>query len=445
MVALAVLLLSMGCMASGYQNASTWCAFTKAQTGRRQITAFMIVSYVINLGWYIIFIGSALPTVFFFMLDNGVCTNDQYTSSTCLDLRQFGLAPQSLPAIVNSTIICDTDLQDICSSSLLSYFFLTLLGSIIVLLGMNHYMMCLAGNYNWLRVRKRRQKLMAGQINRRSGTYDLTASPYTMSSTDRQESQDSNAHLRRANLNIGSSSEVLASSSEASIPTVAAKVSTSSSWNDPSSTSTSGYSSKIYNQTYGFDDAGFGGQTVPNARVTFADTTKPVSFQEPSETKITVSSSKKPTATTTPTTSSSTRSWKTNQNNLSTDRQYTDRASRYDHYNPAFDENYWDQQQYTTTSTDDAPDDNYYSRGNRYSNPLTSQSNGSAGGGGVGGDYDQGNQNQGYYNYDYDAADSGGGGRGYEMDPMSHYGQDNTQAARDDRTSVGNKFYEYQL
>lgn len=306
----------------------------------------------------------------------------------------------------------------------------------------NHFMMSIAGNYNWLRLRKRRQKLTASKINRRSGTYDLSTSPYT----ERQESQDSNAHLRRVNLHHGSSSNIL-TSSNTSIPTVAANVppaviTTSStfsmpvapsSWTEPASNSSSMQSSKIYNQTYGFDDGGFGLQNGGSTRVTFAD--------------------EKPTSTAAPRSNISnaapTRSTVEDKNDLSkyADKSY-DSGSRYDHHNPAFDENYWDQQQYAPAEQTER--DNYYSRG--YNNP--SKTNGTATSYDQGGynnsakpngpatSYDQGNFNQGYYNnYDYDAADTGG----YQMAPMSSYGQDNSQSLAQDRKAMGNNFYEYQL
>ncbi|XP_798354.3 uncharacterized protein LOC593798 [Strongylocentrotus purpuratus] len=488
MVALVILFFSTGCMATGYQNASTWCAFNKAQTGRRQLTAFIIVAYVVNLGWYVFLFGSAIPTVFFMMLHSGICTNAVFTASTCLDLRQFGLAPPSLPGAINSTLICEQNLQAICDSNLQSNFILGIIGCVLVLIGMNHFMMSIAGNYNWLRLRKRRQKLTAGKINRRSGTYDLSTSPYT----ERQESQDSNAHLRRVNLHHGSSSNIL-TSSNTSIPTVAANVPPAvttmsstfsmpvapSSRSEPASNSSSMQSSKIYNQTYGFDDGGFGQQNGGSTRVTFADA-KPTSTAAP-RSNISNAAPRSNTSN-----ANLIRSTGEDKNDLSkyADRSY-DSGSRYDHHNPAFDENYWDQQQYAPPEQTER--DNYYSRGYNnssktngtatsydqggYNNssktdgPATSydqggynnssKTNGPATSYDQGGynnssktngpatSYDRGNFNQGYYNnYDYDAADNAGG---YQMAPMSSYGQDNSQSLAQDRKAMGNNFYEYQL
>nr|XP_054754793.1 uncharacterized protein LOC129260830 [Lytechinus pictus] len=445
MVAMVILFFSSGCMATGYQNASTWCAFNKAQTGRRQLAAFMILAYIINLGWYVFFFGASIPTVFFMMLNNGVCTNTVFTVSTCLDLRQFGLAPQSLPGSVNSTLICDQNLQAICTSNLGSNFVLGVIGCVLVLIGLNHFLMSISGNYNWLRLRKRRQKIMAGKINRRSGTYDLNASAYT----DRQESQDSNTHLRRVNLHHGSSSNIL-TSSNTSIPTVAAHVplaatSTSSTFSmpvatssktDPASNSSSMQSSKIYNQTYGFGDGGFGEggfrqHNSESTRVTFADA-KPASSPAPRSSSSTAAAQR------------------STGDDLGkyTDRSF-DSASRYDHFNPAFDENYWDSQQYAPQEK--STHDNYYSRGYNKS----SKTNGTAA------SYDQGNYNQGnfnqgnfsqenanqgnfnqgFYNHDYDAADTAG----YQMTTMSSYGQGNSQSLTRNRKDMGNNFYEYQL
>ena len=387
----------------------------------------------------------------------------------------------------------------------------------------NHFMMSIAGNYNWLRLRKRRQKLIAGKINRRSGTYDLSTSPYT----ERQESQDSNAHLRRVNLHHGSSSNIL-TSSNTSIPTVAANVPPAvtmsstfsmpvapSSKTEPASNSSSMQSSKIYNQTYGFDDGGFGQQNGGTTRVTFADA-KPTSTAAP-RSNISNAIPRSNTSSAAPT-----RPTIEDKNDLSkyTDRSY-DSGSRYDHHNPAFDENYWDQQQYAPPEQTER--DNYYSRG--YSNSSqpngtatsydqggyknssktnvaatsydqggynnTSKTNGPATSYDQGGynntsktnvaatsfdqggyknssktnvaatsydqggynnssktngpatSYDQGNFNQGYYNnYDYDAADNTGG---YQMAPMSSYGQDSSQSLAQDRKAMGNNIYEYQL
>ncbi|XP_071504649.1 uncharacterized protein [Diadema antillarum] len=432
MVGLIILLMTMGCMATGYQNASSWCTFVKAQTGRRQLSAFMCITYVINLAWYAILVGAALPTVFFYMLDSGVCTNEVFTSLTCLDLRQFGLAPQDLSVSSNRTLICGPELEAICTSDLLIFFFLSLVGCIFVLLGMNHFLMSLAGNYNWLRIRKRRKKLAAGKMSRRAGAYDLN-SHNGLPSPDRQESQDSNAHLRRANLHYDASSNIMASNS--SIPTVAAQVSAPSSLTlmttvstaapAKSASSSSMYSSKISNQTYGFDDGGFGQQqSVAGTR-----TRSPI---VPTSTASTLASKQ--------------------------DSIDYGRRSRYDHYNPAFDENYWDYP--SPSSKQSAENDDFFDH-DEYEDATSvpQQSNGNAFG------YNQthvGNYNQGYYNYDYDTTHNEGYEipvnssparynmnsvpARYEMDPVpsSPHSQHIVSPASN-RTSVGNKFFEYQL
>jgi len=161
----ALILLIVGALATGATRTQVYSGWKARLGGRISCAAFLILTYLLYLCWLALFTFTTV-LAFLYFLFNRVCDSNQiralaqHTNSArvCVD---FGI----LSPFLNSSLagastngaqqqqlsyeICDSDLLNFCaySDTAKSGYYVAYFACVIVLLGLIHFMICLASNY----------------------------------------------------------------------------------------------------------------------------------------------------------------------------------------------------------------------------------------------------------------------------------------------------------
>lgn len=156
---LTVVLLTVGIFSTGATR-SEMCRGWKARLGGRiSCCLCMTIVYLLSLVWIVI-VCIMIAVLFVFKVLGGVCENTE-SEGQCVDLRQFYfLFPN---ATEKQTLnLCQPKRKVFCTETVEYagyYFDFSFAGSVLVLVSMVHFLMCLAANYTRIKDQEKLQDL----------------------------------------------------------------------------------------------------------------------------------------------------------------------------------------------------------------------------------------------------------------------------------------------
>ncbi|XP_072039513.1 neuronal membrane glycoprotein M6-a-like [Amphiura filiformis] len=196
MFVIAIMLLAVGCLATGSTRSSYMCRFRTRKSGRCQTNVFLVINYVLYLCWFVATCLSMVPLIFFHAMKKGVCRGfDTEESPVCLDFRQWGLLPydnlesrsricgQNLEAVCEDSLlpydnlesrsrICGQNLEAVCEDSALRYlYFLVLASAMLIVIALVQFLINTSANHSQIRDRYKRT-----HVSRNAGAYNFRSS-----------------------------------------------------------------------------------------------------------------------------------------------------------------------------------------------------------------------------------------------------------------------------
>lgn len=166
MALFAILLLIFGFLATGATRKNVYSGASCIMGGRISAAFFMIMSYILNLGWVVILSVGVIPIVGYLML-HSICNMEVYSkdaatlSNYCFSLTQFGIYRNQSYGFgfqpPGKEQLCGhTELRRFCDrvEEAGPLFCIAYAGAVLISLGMIHFMICLAANYTRIRISK---------------------------------------------------------------------------------------------------------------------------------------------------------------------------------------------------------------------------------------------------------------------------------------------------
>uniref|UniRef100_A0A0M3HN04 MARVEL domain-containing protein n=1 Tax=Ascaris lumbricoides TaxID=6252 RepID=A0A0M3HN04_ASCLU len=142
-----ILLLTVGTLSTGSTRDEIYSG-VKGQLGGRIANALaMLLAYILNVCWLICFIFMAILCFIYYIFISLCASLIAYSDSDCLD---FGVFRPLFKEISSSSLrLCGGDLQQFCalSSSAFAWFVVGLIGTLLIIKGLMHFLICCAANY----------------------------------------------------------------------------------------------------------------------------------------------------------------------------------------------------------------------------------------------------------------------------------------------------------
>ncbi len=148
---LSVILLVVGCLATGATRSQIFTGFRSRLGGRISTGFFTAIVYILFLIWSIVTLGLVVPIIFYVILmkqcefkQMQINTHAQNKFDECLSLRNYGI---QLSYTKNS--ICSEELIAFCNQGKeAGPLYIAAFGSsALIALGLVHYLCCLVANY----------------------------------------------------------------------------------------------------------------------------------------------------------------------------------------------------------------------------------------------------------------------------------------------------------
>ncbi|XP_052795997.1 neuronal membrane glycoprotein M6-a-like [Mya arenaria] len=162
----AILLLIFAFLATGATRKNVYSGASCIMGGRISAAFFMFISYLLNLVWLVISAVCVIPIVGYLMV-HSICATEVYSKDAnslngyCFTLTNFGIyRNQSYPLGITppgrEQLCGHTELRRFCDKIEESgpMFCVALVGSVLICLGMLHFMISLAANYTRIRISK---------------------------------------------------------------------------------------------------------------------------------------------------------------------------------------------------------------------------------------------------------------------------------------------------
>ncbi|CAO1435118.1 unnamed protein product [Diamesa serratosioi] len=176
MAALGFMILFVGFLATGATRHKVYRAWGSRVGGRISCIVFMTITYILQIVWIIILCLLSITTFVFTLFWKMCSKTEVQTHRTCIDLTQFNfLFP--VEAREEDMKICEEfEIKAFCKDSVEKstlFFILATLSSLLIILSLVHYLMCLSANYAHIRDHEKFQELQEIQ--------NLTEMEYTAS------------------------------------------------------------------------------------------------------------------------------------------------------------------------------------------------------------------------------------------------------------------------
>lgn len=147
---LSLMMLIVGILATGSTRSKVYKGWRARLGGRVACAVFMVITYMLELLWVLIMACIAIISFVFYILAK-LCSNSNPNENTGIDLTQFNFL---FPKDTNIDKLRFTDENGerarLCSNTVepsLTLIVLTLIASILIVLSLVHYLMCLSANY----------------------------------------------------------------------------------------------------------------------------------------------------------------------------------------------------------------------------------------------------------------------------------------------------------
>lgn len=148
MVFVALLLLILGFLSTGTTRRQVYSGWRSRIGGRISCAIFIIITYLLYICWLLIFSISAI-LVFVYSGFSSLCPSSfSEKEKQCWNFTQIAKMFLKSP-VAKALTVCAENLQKFCTltESALPLYIAAYVGGALVLLGLVHYLICLASNY----------------------------------------------------------------------------------------------------------------------------------------------------------------------------------------------------------------------------------------------------------------------------------------------------------
>ncbi|XP_033103144.1 neuronal membrane glycoprotein M6-b-like [Anneissia japonica] len=165
---LGFVLIAIGCLATGAVRRYHICRFRSRSSGICQTTTFLILTYIVFLGWMGVVVVSMFPVVFFSVQKQTNCQVEEFSLITCIDLEEWGFVDDDEEELDSD--FCSENLEKLCTGNLYRLFFMATMSAVLICVGLAQFLATLS--YNSAKLRHRYTAHNQGK----SGSYNLRAS-----------------------------------------------------------------------------------------------------------------------------------------------------------------------------------------------------------------------------------------------------------------------------
>ncbi|XP_012263230.2 neuronal membrane glycoprotein M6-a isoform X1 [Athalia rosae] len=162
MAALGFMILCVGCLATGATRHRVYRAWRSRVGGRISCAVFMTITYILQLGWLLIFAFLVIVTLIFSMFW-GMCSHPRVQSlDQCIDFTQFDFLFPNNTRREDMMVCGSQEVKLFCKDYVEKaevMFILATVASLLVVLSLIHYLMCLSANYAHIRDHEKFQEL----------------------------------------------------------------------------------------------------------------------------------------------------------------------------------------------------------------------------------------------------------------------------------------------
>ncbi|XP_059490368.1 neuronal membrane glycoprotein M6-a isoform X2 [Neocloeon triangulifer] len=166
MAALGLMMLFIGCLATGATRRKVYRGHTSRVGGRVTCAIFMVLTYTLQLAWLAVLILLVLVAATYSTF-KALC-NDKFTHPEieCINFEMFHFFfPKNTP--IDDLKVCQQEATEFCkdyvkNAELMAY--LAAISCIIVILSLIHYLMCLSANYAHIRDQEKFQDFQEMQF-----------------------------------------------------------------------------------------------------------------------------------------------------------------------------------------------------------------------------------------------------------------------------------------
>lgn len=162
MGALGCMILTVGCLATGATRRKVYRAWRSRVGGRISCGIFMVVTYILQIAWILMFAFLVVITFMFTIFCN-MCENPRVKDLLdCIEFQQFYfLFPKG--TLQDHMKVCgENDIKLFCGDYVDKaelMFILATAATVLIILSLIHYLMCLSANYAHIRDHEKFQEL----------------------------------------------------------------------------------------------------------------------------------------------------------------------------------------------------------------------------------------------------------------------------------------------
>ncbi|XP_076676526.1 neuronal membrane glycoprotein M6 isoform X1 [Andrena cerasifolii] len=175
MAALGFMILCVGCLATGATRHKVYRAWRSRVGGRISCAVFMTITYILQLGWLLIFAFLVIIT-WIFTIFWGLCSTPRVQSlDQCIDFTQFSFIFPNNTRVDDMKVCGSQEVKLFCKDFVEKaevMFILATVASMLVVLSLIHYLMCLSANYAHIRDHEKFQELQDLQFLQDPGDPD---------------------------------------------------------------------------------------------------------------------------------------------------------------------------------------------------------------------------------------------------------------------------------
>ncbi|KAF5302268.1 hypothetical protein FQA39_LY10307 [Lamprigera yunnana] len=162
MGALGCMILGVGCLATGATRRKVYRAWRSRVGGRISCAIFMTITYILQIAWILMFCFLAITTFIFTIFWN-MCENPQVKELiVCIDFTQFYFLFPRGTKQDHMKVCGENDIKLFCGDYVGKAEFMFILATaatVLIILSLIHYLMCLAANYAHIRDHEKFQEL----------------------------------------------------------------------------------------------------------------------------------------------------------------------------------------------------------------------------------------------------------------------------------------------
>ncbi|KAK9508632.1 hypothetical protein O3M35_006149 [Rhynocoris fuscipes] len=177
MGALGLMVLFVGCLATGATRHKVYRAWSARVGGRISCAVFMSITYILQIIWLSLFVFLIIVTLYYTIFWT-LCSSDRVQNQNqCIDFKQFDFMFPSGTRPEDMEICPPHEIKLFCKDYVEKaevMFILATFACLLVILSLVHYLMCLSANYAHIRDHEKLQELQ--EIQNLNDLEGLTAS-----------------------------------------------------------------------------------------------------------------------------------------------------------------------------------------------------------------------------------------------------------------------------